>query len=98
MSNLDCHSGRSSLQVLAHRANELLDIKRCLEGTLTSYASLADCALADVLEMFSGIAFELSGRITAESLGNAEGVGNEDLQITLAVEPLSYDDAAIVLP
>ena len=85
MANLNYEDGQRSLLALAQCARELLQTRRFLTDTLAPYASLSCSTLADVLEIISGMATELS-------CGSVQTITHET-PITVADEPSSFDDA-----
>jgi hypothetical protein len=90
MPNLDFKTGQNSLLALTPCVDALLQTREVLIGTLDPYASLADSALADMLEIISGLATELSVTIGSEDGGS--------FHFMLADEPLSFEDAVRDLP
>ncbi len=77
-----------SLSTLAEIAVALLRIRATLAGSLDPYLSSADVALAEVLEITSGIATEITVALNDD----------DDLTIKLPVEPLCYTEAVEKLP
>jgi hypothetical protein len=88
MGTIDYRSGQESVLGLVRSAQHLLQTRSLLTGTSDPYAPLADSALADIMEIISGMATELS--IAAPDDATDEW--------TITDEPLSFNDAIRDLP
>jgi hypothetical protein len=75
---------------LVECASRLLAVRPLLIGSLTPYDPTAISGLADVVELFSAVATEVS--LLAETIRETES------QAHLADEPLSFDEAINGLP
>jgi hypothetical protein len=90
MTHLTYSLGRDHLLALVDCASKVLQIRESLVDTLSPYSESAACALADVLEVISAIATDLTPFATNDD--------KDECQTTLGEEPYSFDDAVLKLP